>query len=243
MRSALKIVILSLVILCAGMAQAGEPLFARMDTDAGSILLVFYPELAPHHVNNFVHLSQTGFYEGTKFHRIIPGFMIQGGDPNSKDADPRNDGQGGPKVTDVLTDEEVALLAQINDSLEKRGYGSISDSQASLKAEFSKSVKHLPGSLSMARSRDVDSAGSQFFVCVAQTPQLDGQYTVFGQVVKGQEVADTIVNAEKNPAAGQDFPAVPVSITRMTIIEGVGDLTADEKAAWDAMPDNMKNRK
>ncbi len=210
-----------------------------MDTDAGSILLVFYTELAPHHVDNFVHFSKTGFYEGTQFHRIIPGFMIQGGDPNSKDADPRNNGMGGPTLADVLTIEESKLIDEVNRMLEDKGYAGLTGS-ANLKAEFSQTVKHVTGTLSMARSQNVDSAGSQFFICVAETPQLDGKYTVFGQVVKGQEVADTIVNAEKNPAAGQDAPAIPVSITRITIIEGTGDLTADEKAAWDALPADLK---
>ena len=77
-------------------AQADDPCFARMETDEGDILLVFYPELAPHHVDNFVHLSRTGFYDGTKFHRIVPGFVIQGGDPNSKDADPAQRRHGRP---------------------------------------------------------------------------------------------------------------------------------------------------
>ena len=102
---------------------------------------------------------------------------------------------------------------------------------------------HLRGTLSMARSRDVDSAGSQFFICVDKTSTLDGQYTIFGQVVMGMDVADTIVNAEKNPAAGRDAPAVPVTIRKVTIIEGVDGLTAEEKAAWDALPAGLKNVK
>ncbi len=242
MRPVMKTMILLLVLLTVGTAQAAEPLFARMDTDEGAILLVFYHDLAPHHVDNFVHLSRSGFYEGTKFHRIIQGFMIQGGDPNSKDADPRNDGQGGPTLADVLTDEDVKLLDQVNKMLSAKGYAGLSGT-ANLKAEFSNSVKHLPGTLSMARSRDVDSAGSQFFICVAPTPQLDGQYTVFGQVVMGQEVADRIVAAEKNPSAGQDAPAIPVAINRITILEGTTGLNAAEAEAWAAMPDDMKNRK
>ena len=244
MRSVVKVMTLLVVLLSVGLAQAQtpEPIFARMETEVGEILLVFYPELAPHHVANFVHLSRTGFYDGTKFHRIVPGFVIQGGDPNSKDADPRNDGMGGPKMSDVLTASELKLLAPVNEMLASKGYAGLNlDSQASLKAEFSKTVKHIKGSLSMARSRDVDSAGSQFFICVDDTPQLDGQYTVFGQVVMGQEVADNIVNAEKNPAAGRDAPAVPVGIIKVTIIEGTDDLTPAENAAWDAMPAELKN--
>ncbi len=226
-------------VLGAAASRADEPLFARMETDAGDILLVFYPELAPHHVGNFVHLSQTGFYDGAKFHRIVPGFVIQGGDPNSKDADPRNDGLGGPTMTDVLTEEELKLVQQVNDMLEQKGYAGL-DGPANLKAEFTTEVKHVRGTLSMARSQAVDSAGSQFFVCVAATPQLDGKYTIFGQLVMGLEVADTIVRAPKNSAAGRDAPRDPVAINKMIIIEGVAGLTAAEKAAWDETPPELK---
>lgn len=232
--------IVFVLLLGVGVAQAAEPLFARLDTDAGEILLVFYPKLAPHHVDNFVHLSRTGFYDGTRFHRIVPGFVIQGGDPNSKDSDPRNDGMGGPRMSDVLDPAEQAQVDKVNEMLAAKGYAGL-DGPANLKAEFSKTVKHIKGSLSMARSQNVDSAGSQFFICTDATPQLDGQYTIFGQVVMGLDVADSIVNAEKNPAAGRDAPAVPVAIQHVTIVEGTGDLTADEKAAWEVLPAALKD--
>jgi len=235
----LVLVLFILTVLLAAAAQAGEPLFARMETGEGNILLVFYPELAPHHVDNFVHLSRTGFYDGSKFHRIVPGFVIQGGDPNSKDADPRNDGQGGPTMTDVLTADELEQIQQVNDLLERKGYAGL-DGPANLKAEFSQTVKHVRGTLSMARSQAVDSAGSQFFICVAVTVPLDGKYTVFGQAVTGMDVADIIVNAEQNPAAGRDAPRNPVAIDKVTIIEGVAGLTDAEKTAWDEMPADLK---
>jgi peptidyl-prolyl cis-trans isomerase B (cyclophilin B) len=219
-----------------------EEIFARLETEEGDILLVFYPELAPGHVNNFVHLSRTGFYDGTRFHRIVPGFVIQGGDPNSKDDDPRNDGMGGPTLADILGEEEARLVEELNAKLEAKGYAPL-QGEARVKAEFSQTVHHLRGSLSMARSRDVDSAGSQFFICVAKTAQLDGQYTVFGHVVKGMEVADVIVGAEKNPSAGRDAPALPVAIKKVTVMEGTDDLTDEEKAAWEALPDGLKNVK
>ena len=171
-------VLLAVVFLLTAGAAAADPLFARLETVHGNILLVFYPELAPNHVNNFVNLSKNGFYDGTRFHRIVPGFVIQGGDPNSKDEDPRNDGMGGPTIADVLDAEGTEMLAEVNAKLETLGYKGL-EGQANLKAEFS-SEKHVRGTLSMARSRDPDSAGSQFFVCVADTPQLDNQYTVFG---------------------------------------------------------------
>lgn len=226
-----------------GGAYAADPTFARLETDEGNILLVLYPELAPHHVDNFVHLSRTGFYNGTKFHRIMPGFVIQGGDPNSKDQDPRNDGLGGPTLADILTEEDAEVVAQVNEMLEAKGYNSLTG-EALLKAEFSPKVPHLRGTLSMARSpRGFDTAGSQFFICVDKTSQLDGQYTIFGHVVLGMDVADLIVSADLNPAAGRDYPAIPVAIQKSVIIEGTQNLTPEEKAAWDAMPAGLKNVK
>ena len=98
----------------------------------------------------------------------------------------------------------------------------------------------MRGSLSMARGPDVDSAGSQFFICVADTPALDGKYTIFGHVVTGMDVADKIVSAEKNPAAGRDAPAIPIQISAF-VIDGTAGLTAAERAAWDALPANLKD--
>ena len=237
LRFVFVLAVLAVVLPCLASA---EPLFVRFETDKGSILLVTYPDLAPHHVDNFVHLAETGFYAGTKFHRIIPGFMIQGGDPNSKDQDPRNDGQGGPSLADVLTVEDAEILAQLNARLEERGYEGMTG-QANLKAEFS-DVPHVTGTLSMARSQDPNSAGSQFFICVATASQLDRNYTVFGYAVTGQDVAAVIVNAQKNPSAGRDAPAVPVAITKAVVIEGTADLTAEEQAAWAALADDLKTK-
>jgi peptidyl-prolyl cis-trans isomerase B (cyclophilin B) len=138
---------------------------AVIETKFGKIELVFFPDVAPNHVNNFIELAQKGFYDGTTFHRVIPGFMIQGGDPNSKDSDKSKHGMGGP------------------------GY--------SVKAEFNQKP-HKKGTLSMARSSNPDSAGSQFFICVADASSLDGQYTVFGEVVSGMEVADKIVGQPRD---------------------------------------------
>ncbi len=143
---------------------------AVIHTKFGDITLKFYPESAPNHVKNFIELAQKGFYNGTTFHRVVPKFMIQGGDPNTKNPDRSKHGMGGP------------------------GY--------SVKAEFS-NKPHKRGTLSMARSAHPDSAGSQFFICVADAPFLDGKYTVFGEVVTGMEVVDKIVaqprDASDNP--------------------------------------------
>ena len=117
---------LTLVCLLGGIAPADgaevSELFARLQTAAGDITVVFFPELAPHHVDNFVHLARTGFFDGTAFHRAAPGFVIQGGDPNSTDGDPDNDGMGAPTVADVLMPAEQEMLAQINAALGDRGY-------------------------------------------------------------------------------------------------------------------------
>jgi peptidyl-prolyl cis-trans isomerase B (cyclophilin B) len=211
-------------------------------TDKGDIVMALDATLAPNTVNNFVVQARAGFYDGLTFHRVVPGFVIQGGDPNSKDDDPRNDGMGGPRLRDVLTEAELKALDGVNDMLAAKGYAGL-DGAANLKAEFSQTAKHVKGSLSMARSQDIDSAGSQFFICVEATPDLDGQYTLFGHVFLGQDVADAIVAGDKNTAAGRDAPAVPVTMKHVTIIEGTDGLNAEEKAAWDALPASLKNVK
>ena len=119
-------------------------------TSFGDFEARFFSDKAPLHCLNFKKLANCGFYDGTKFHRVIPNFMIQGGDILSRDGDSSNDGTGGPGWT--------------------------------VDAEFS-DTKHVRGTLSMARSRDVNSAGSQFFICVSPQPHLDGQYTVFGEIL------------------------------------------------------------
>src|SRR4030065_2816507 len=134
---------------------------AVIETKFGDIELRFFPDVAPNHVNNFTELAKKGFYDGTTFHRVIPNFMIQGGDPNSKDPDKTKHGMGGPGYT--------------------------------VKAEFNEKP-HKKGTLSMARAAHPDSAGSQFFICVVDAPFLDRQYTVFGEVVSGMDVADKIVH-------------------------------------------------
>jgi peptidyl-prolyl cis-trans isomerase B (cyclophilin B) len=143
---------------------------AVIETKFGNMEIRFFPDVAPKHVNNFIELAKKGFYDGTIFHRVIPGFMIQGGDPNSKSPDKSTHGMGGPGYT--------------------------------VKAEFNEK-HHKKGTLSMARSGHPDSAGSQFFICVADAPFLDRQYTVFGEVVSGMEVADKIVS---QPRDARDNP-------------------------------------
>lgn len=131
---------------------------AVITTKKGVITLEFYPDVAPNHVASFIELAQQGFYDGTTFHRVEPGFVVQGGDPYSKTgAGPV--GTGGPGYT---------LAAEFNDK------------------------PHLEGTLAMARSQSPDSAGSQFYICLAPAPFLDGNYTVFGQVIEGMDVVKQI---------------------------------------------------
>ncbi len=145
--------------------QSMESAQAVIKTRLGDITIEFFPGSAPNHVDNFIQLAESGFYNGTTFHRVIPGFMVQGGDPLTKSPDRTRHGTGGP------------------------GYR--------LKAEFN-DRSHTRGAVSMARSPDPDSAGSQFFICVADAPHLDRQYTVFGKVVDGMDVVDKIVAQPKD---------------------------------------------
>ncbi|MCS6291939.1 MAG: peptidylprolyl isomerase [Nitrospira sp.] len=169
------------------MADAGSTTKATISVASkgqalGDIVLKFFPDVAPGHVKNFTDLAKKGFYNGTTFHRVIPGFMIQGGDPNSKNPDRSMHGMGGP------------------------GH--------KVKAEFN-SKPHKRGIVSMARSNDPDSAGSQFFICVADANFLDWQYTVFAEVVSGMDVADKVVGMKRD---GNDNPFERVEMT-VTITE------------------------
>jgi len=142
-------------------AQAKAPTAVITLEKSGEITIELFPADAPKTVESFVKLARDGFYDGTTFHRVIPGFVAQAGDPLSKSlpaGDPRL-GTGGPGFQ--------------------------------LKAEFNKQ-KHDRGVLAMARGRDPDSAGSQFYITLGAAPHLDGQYTVFGRVTSGMNVVDSI---------------------------------------------------
>ncbi len=222
---------LTAALVLSAAAGAGAQPFVRLATEAGPILLALTPETAPHHVANFTHLCRTGFYDGTTFHRVIPGFMIQGGDPNSKDADRTNDGQGGPRWRDVLGADELALFERARAAVAARGYALAGD-QALLNAEFN-ATRHVRGVLSMARAADPNSAGSQFFICVADVAHLDNKYTAFGRVVSGLETVDAIV---ATPRDRSDNPLQAQRILGAVVIDDAAGLTADERAAWEALP-------
>ena len=154
---------------------------AVINTNLGIIQFELLPDIAPETVRNFIKLVKSEFYDGTLFHRVIPKFMIQGGDPNTKESDKSVWGTGGP------------------------GYN--------IKAEFN-SVSHLRGIVSMARSSDPDSAGSQFFIVTSDSTFLDRQYTVFGQVMNGIETVDKIVNLPKD---SNDCPLQEAKMLQVTI--------------------------
>jgi peptidyl-prolyl cis-trans isomerase B (cyclophilin B) len=164
------------------MAQAAPR--AVIETKFGEIELELLADKAPGHVKNFTDLAKKGFYDGTTFHRVIPGFMIQGGDPNTRDPKGSRErhGTGGP------------------------GYN--------IKAEFN-DTPHKRGVLSMARAQSPDSAGCQFFIVVKDSNFLDQQYTAFGRVVKGLEVADQVVNA---PRDARDNPLERIEM-KVRVIE------------------------
>ena len=158
--------------------MAQNPIVTIEMENGGIIKAELYPEVAPNTVNNFISLISKGFYNGIIFHRVIPGFMIQGGDPKGQ-------GIGGP------------------------GY--------SIKGEFTQNrfennLKHDRGVLSMARTMNPNSAGSQFFIMVEKAPHLDGQYASFGKVIEGMEVADAIVNTKT------DYNDKPLSDQRMKTV-------------------------
>ena len=168
-----------------------QPDVAVVSTRYGDMVFEFYPEVAEKHVDSFLTHARNGYFNGTTFHRVIPDFVIQGGDPNSKTDDRSTHGMGGHAANFY-------------------GIGQEDDSTTwMLPAEFN-SRPHLTGTLSMARSQSPNSAGSQFFVCAGPTPQLDNQYTVFGQVVEGLDVIQKIVNS---PRDRRDNPKDKVEMT------------------------------
>ncbi|HMJ90551.1 MAG TPA: peptidylprolyl isomerase [Candidatus Acidoferrum sp.] len=161
---------------------------AVIKTSEGEMVAEFWPDVAPGTVENFKKLARQGFYDGTAFHRIVKGFMIQGGDPLTKDPTKESRwGTGDP------------------------GY--------KIKAEFNKK-SHERGVLSMARSQDPDSAGSQFFICLANVSRLDGQYTTFGKLIKGDDVLTKLGDIETTAGGGgeKSKPTKRVAVESITIV-------------------------
>jgi peptidyl-prolyl cis-trans isomerase B (cyclophilin B) len=167
---------------------------ATLQTDAGDITIRFFHDKAPKHVENFIDLAAKGFYDGTFFHRVIPGFMVQGGDPNTKKPEDATHRFGTGGNTDA-SGKEIRIKAEFNDTPHKRGI------------------------VSMARAQDPNSASSQFFIVVKDSNFLDGQYTAFGEVVSGMDVADKIVSAPRN---ANDLPNTPVHIKKILLTQAKG---------------------
>jgi peptidyl-prolyl cis-trans isomerase B (cyclophilin B) len=156
---------------------------AIITTTEGEMVVEFWPEVAPGHVKNFLDLARKGFYDGTCFHRVIKDFMIQGGDPLTKDAaQEARWGTGDP------------------------GY--------KIKAEFNER-SHTRGVISMARSQDPNSAGSQFFICHGNPTFLDRQYTAFGRLIKGDDVLEKIATTPTRPP---DRPIKRMGVTRIKVV-------------------------
>lgn len=173
--------------------MAQNPIVTFEMENGAKMTAELYPEIAPNTVNNFISLVKAGFYDGLIFHRCIPGFMIQGGDPNGT-------GTGGP------------------------GYEIPGEFTAN---GFQNDLKHDKGVLSMARTNDPDSAGSQFFIMVEKAPHLDGQYAAFGKIIKGIETADAIVSA---PTDWNDKPKTPQKMKAVTVDTFGVDYPAPKKS-------------
>ncbi|MEL1228861.1 MAG: peptidylprolyl isomerase [Candidatus Neomarinimicrobiota bacterium] len=193
------------------MSCAKEEKVAIISTKFGDMVVEFYDDVAPMHVESFKILADEGYFDGTTFHRVIPGFVIQGGDPNSKDEDRMNDGTGGRAGKFF-------------------GIGREDDSNSwTIPAEFN-DKDHVKGTLSMARSSNPNSGSSQFFICHAATPQLNNQYTVFGQVIEGLDLIDQIVYSEtpkkqnpgyRGPDGDNPFEKVEMKIKLSTKSEAI----------------------
>jgi peptidyl-prolyl cis-trans isomerase B (cyclophilin B) len=208
----LLVLIFSLFVVSSGsyaFAQSVEfntiqimDLVVILETSLGEIVIGFFPNDAPKHVENFIKLSQSGFYDGVLFHRIIPGFMIQGGDPNTIDGDPNTWGTGGPST--------------------------------SVDAEFN-TIKHNRGIVSMARSADPNSGGSQFFIVHADSNFLDEQYTVFGRIVTEEsfqtldKIAGVKIGTSDRPVDPEQVRITKVSVVARSDITNLLDLPEPER--------------
>jgi cyclophilin family peptidyl-prolyl cis-trans isomerase len=191
-----KFLILAAILTFIGvscMNMTHEERVAVISTKHGDMVVEFYPDVAPMHVESFITLAEEEYFNGTTFHRVIPGFVIQGGDPNSKLDNRALHGTGG----------RAGKFFGLGDENDPNTW--------LIPAEFN-DIPHTKGILSMARTNDPNSASSQFFVCHDNAPFLDKNYTVFGKVIKGLEVIDLIVNSEK------DMNDNPLEKIEMTVL-------------------------
>ena len=174
-----------------GVNPGSEDEVAVIDTSYGKIVIEFFPKEAPRHVANFKQLARENFFDGTKFHRLVKdkgqNIAIQGGDPNTISGDPSTWGRGAPN-------------------------------QKTVRAEFSKTLQHLRGMVSMARKgNDENSANSQFFIVTSDYHEWDGKYSIFGKVIDGMKVVDSIIRAPV--VSGTDRPVDPVVVNHVSIVK------------------------
>jgi len=184
---------------------------ATLKTSLGDITIRFFPDKAPNHVKNFIELASKGVYDGVLFHRVIPGFMIQTGDPTTKAAKTPRELMGTGAYT-VAPGEKHAEDGFIYNTIRANGK---TETIRNVKAEFN-DVSHKRGIVSMARANDPNSASSQFFIVVKDSMFLDGKYTAFGEVVSGMDVADKIAAV---PRDARDNPLSPVRIEKVVLKE------------------------
>tara|TARA_B100001113_G_C21020409_1_gene583290 strand:+ start:363 stop:971 length:609 start_codon:yes stop_codon:yes gene_type:complete len=176
-----KVIAIILILILVGVIFMNneKEKVAVISTKYGDMVVEFYADVAPMHVESFMALAEEEYFNGTTFHRVIPGFVIQGGDPNSKLENRAIHGTGGRAGKFF-------------------GIGDKDDSSTWLIPQEFNSIPHVKGILSMARTNDPNSASSQFFICHDNASFLDNNYTVFGKVIKGLEIIDQIVNVEKD---------------------------------------------
>tara|TARA_B100001765_G_scaffold181798_1_gene125473 strand:- start:1294 stop:1893 length:600 start_codon:yes stop_codon:yes gene_type:complete len=187
----MKKIIAFLILGSVFMSCAKEENVAVISTKFGDMVVEFYPDVAPMHVESFTVLANEGYFDGTTFHRVIPGFVIQGGDPNSKNEDRSTHGTGGRAGKFF-------------------GIGDENDSNTWLIPQEFNEISHVKGILSMARTNDPNSASSQFFICHDNANLLDNNYTVFGKVIDGLDVIDSVVNVDRDQ---NDNPLDKVEMT------------------------------
>ena len=176
-----KVIAIILILILVGVIFMNneKEKVAVISTKYGDMVVEFYADVAPMHVESFMALAEEEYFNGTTFHRVIPGFVIQGGDPNSKLENRAIHGTGGRAGKFF-------------------GIGDKDDSSTWLIPQEFNTIPHVKGILSMARTNDPNSASSQFFICHDNASFLDNNYTVFGKVIKGLEIIDQIVNVEKD---------------------------------------------
>ena len=177
------ITVFAFFLFCASGLNAQKEYKVKISTELGDMIVKLYND-TPVHRDNFIKNVKNGWYDGTLFHRVMAGFMMQGGDPNSKDSDPSNDGAGGPGYT--------------------------------VPAEIMSSINHERGALGAARNNNPEKAsnGSQFYIChsTSGTSGLDGNYTVFGMVMQGIEVIDSVVVQPKNTSNNRPFSDIKMDV-------------------------------